>query len=125
MGKQFRPAIPLQRIARSTIAAIAWMLASASIAQAHGGLAGPAEVGPPIVTSIALAFVCYWLVILWPASKRNDDASGDGSRSQSRASDRTRARGAAKSGAAKQQTQLRNVAANARFADERVRGGKR
>jgi hypothetical protein len=124
MRKQIRPAILFRRIARSTLAAIVWTLASASIAHAHGGLAGPAEIGPPIVTSVALAFVCYWLVILWPATKR------DANRSQARTDDRARASGAAKSGvaksrAAKQQAQLRNVAANARFADERVRGGKR
>ena len=129
MRKHNRLVNLFQQIARSTLAAIVWMLASASIAHAHSGLAGPAEIGPPIATSIALAFVCYWIVILWPASKRDDDASGNANRSHTRTSDRARVSGAAKSGvaksAAKQQAQLRNVAANARFADERVRGGKR
>jgi hypothetical protein len=46
------------------------IVATASIAHAHGGMAGPDELGPPLLTSAALAFVCYWVVILWPASKR-------------------------------------------------------
>jgi hypothetical protein len=41
-------------------------------AHAHGGMAGPDEIGPPLFTSVALAFVCYWVVILWPASKRKE-----------------------------------------------------
>ena len=28
------------------------------------------EIGPPVMTAGILAFVCYWLVVLWPASKR-------------------------------------------------------
>lgn len=27
------------------------------------------EIGPPVITAGLLAFVCYWLVVLWPASK--------------------------------------------------------
>lgn len=46
------------------------IVATASIAHAHGGMAGPDELGPPLLTSAALAFVCYWVVILWPTSKR-------------------------------------------------------
>jgi hypothetical protein len=35
-------------------------------------MAGPDEIGPPLFTSAAIAFVCYWLVILWPSSKSKD-----------------------------------------------------
>jgi hypothetical protein len=59
---------------RTTIAVALGMFASASIAHAHGGMAGPDEIGPPLFTSVALGFVCYWLVILWPSSKSKDDA---------------------------------------------------
>ncbi len=38
-----------------------------SFAHAHG--MNVAEMAPPIMTSGLLAFVCYWLVVLWPASK--------------------------------------------------------
>ena len=38
-----------------------------ALAHAHGMNA--AEIAPPIITAGILAFVCYWLVVLWPASK--------------------------------------------------------
>jgi hypothetical protein len=53
--------------------AIVW-LTSAAAAHAHEGMAGPGEIGPPLLTSVALGFVCYWLVILWPSSKNDGDA---------------------------------------------------
>src|SRR5258705_11094247 len=52
------------------MAAMTSMLATASAAHAHGGMAGPAEIGPPLLTSGALGFVCYWLVMLWPSAKK-------------------------------------------------------
>lgn len=48
------------------------LLASASLAHAHGGMGG-AQMAPPIATSIGLAFVCYWIVILWPSSSKKED----------------------------------------------------
>ncbi len=50
-------------------------VATASMAHAHGGIAGPDDLGPPLFTSAALASICYWIVILWPVSKRK--GSGD------------------------------------------------
>jgi hypothetical protein len=35
-------------------------------------MASTDELGPPLFTSAALAFVCYWIVILWPVSKRKE-----------------------------------------------------
>src|SRR6266852_5411165 len=58
------------RIARISMATLTSMLAMASAAHAHGGMAGPAEIGPPLLTSGALGFACYWLVILWPSAKK-------------------------------------------------------
>jgi len=52
----------------------AWILASASAGFAHGGMAGPDELGRPLGLSIAIAFVCYWVVILWPARKPGGNA---------------------------------------------------
>ena len=57
------------RALRFGLSAVLFLLAAASTAHAHGGMAGPDELGPPLVTSAALAFVCYWAVILWPSSK--------------------------------------------------------
>jgi len=62
---------PLRRlIMRQGLGLGLGIVATASMAHAHGGMAGPDELGPPLLTSAALAFVCYWVVILWPASKR-------------------------------------------------------
>src|ERR1700724_2236251 len=68
-----------RRIARIGTATLTTMLASASAAHAHGGMAGPAEIAPPLLTSGALGFACYWLVMLWPSAKnrrRTPDGSG-------------------------------------------------
>jgi hypothetical protein len=69
LGQQWR-----SRSGRAASGALIWILGAASIAHAHGGMAGPDEIGPPLLTSAALGFACYWLVILWPSSKRKDDA---------------------------------------------------
>jgi hypothetical protein len=61
------------RIGRTAIGALLSILGAASIAHAHGGMAGPDEIGPPLLTSAALGFACYWLVILWPSSKPKDN----------------------------------------------------
>jgi len=55
-----------------TFALCAWTFASASAAFAHGGMASPDELGQPLAISGAIAFVCYWAVVLWPTRKRND-----------------------------------------------------
>jgi hypothetical protein len=65
-------AVP-RRVWRISMAVLACLMASASLAHAHGGMAGPEELGPPIFTSGLLGFVCYWLVILWPSSKKKGD----------------------------------------------------
>lgn len=63
-----------------TIGILLWLMAAPAIAHAHGGMAGPDEIGPPLLTSVALGFICYWLVILWPSSRRKDDAPTSSSR---------------------------------------------
>jgi hypothetical protein len=49
---------------------------SATAAFAHGGMASADELGQPLGASIALAFVCYWAVILWPSRKSNNGQNG-------------------------------------------------
>ena len=61
--------VALQRTVGIGAAALAAVVASVSSAYAHGGMAGPSELGPPLITSGALGLVCYWLVMLWPSSK--------------------------------------------------------
>ena len=50
------------------LASAACVLGLPGLASAHG--VNAAEMAPPIITSGILGFACYWLVILWPASKR-------------------------------------------------------
>jgi hypothetical protein len=40
-----------------------------SSAEAHGGIAGPDELGPPVITAAALGIAGYWTVMLWPSGK--------------------------------------------------------
>ncbi len=53
---------------RNCIVPFVFMCIAPSLAHAHGMDA--AAMAPPLITSGLLAFVCYWLVMLWPASKR-------------------------------------------------------
>jgi hypothetical protein len=47
-------------------------------AYAHGDMAGPAELGPPLVVSAALAVISYWIVMLWPRRPETDDGRDRG-----------------------------------------------
>jgi len=75
----------------SACATLAWIAASASVATAHGGMAGPDELGRPLITSVILAAVCYWAVILWPSRKPKTKGRPDSGRSRNR-SERPRRR---------------------------------
>ena len=59
------------------LALIAWVLIlpylMPSWAYAHRGF-GPAELGLPLGATVVLGVVCYWIVILWPASKKKDSS---------------------------------------------------
>lgn len=66
-----------QRRWRASMLAVAWVLTLPALTYAHGMTVE--ELGAPIVTSGLLAFVCYWLVLLWPSSKKkNGPAVGSG-----------------------------------------------
>jgi len=89
-----------RRLIVSLVSFVALMV-MASSAHAHGGMASADDLGPPLFTSAALAFVCYWLVILWPKSKRNnsDGVSAEGlprHRKTKSASGRTRNKASAR-----------------------------
>jgi hypothetical protein len=67
-----------RRHMRGAIVATLWLLASASMAHAHGGIAGPDELGPPVITSTMLGIACYWIVMLWPSRRpRNARRNGN------------------------------------------------
>ena len=40
---------------------------------AHGSMSSD-ELGPPLFTSGLLGFVSYWIVLLWPFSRKKDDS---------------------------------------------------
>lgn len=57
------------RLRRSVTIAAFWILVAASSAHAHGGIAGPDELGPPVIISTVLGIACYWTVVLWPSRR--------------------------------------------------------
>lgn len=60
------------RLGRSVFLAALWTLLAASAAQAHGGMAGPDELGPPVIISTLLGIACYWIVLLWPSRRHRN-----------------------------------------------------
>jgi len=48
------------------LATAVWIALSATTVHAHGGFAGPDELGPPVIISTVLGIACYWIVVLWP-----------------------------------------------------------
>jgi len=80
-----------RRTWRLSTAWLACLVAAPSLVYAHGGMAGPDELGPPIFTSGLLGFVCYWLVMLWPSAKKKDNVEV-GSGTQPKSITRTRRR---------------------------------
>lgn len=65
----FEPQQPARygRVSAALIALFAGLSLFPSPVYAHG--MNIAEIAPPVITAGILAFVCYWLVVLWPASK--------------------------------------------------------
>jgi hypothetical protein len=94
---------------RIGVATLASILTLASAAHAHGGMAGPSELGPPLLTSGALGLACYWLVMLWPSGKnRRRTPDGPGPKNGSRARSNVQSNGR-KSARAKQTPHLKMV----------------
>lgn len=58
--------------ARASLVAAVWLALAATTAHAHGGIAGPDELGPPVIISTVLGIVCYWTVVLWPSKRRRE-----------------------------------------------------
>lgn len=64
------------RVCSGLMALLAGLSLFPSPVYAHG--MNIAEIAPPVITAGILAFVCYWLVILWPAA-RGAETDGRGS----------------------------------------------
>jgi hypothetical protein len=58
---------------RGIITALVWTVITVGVASAHGGMAGPDELGPPVGISVAIGLACYYLITLWPQRSRGDD----------------------------------------------------
>ena len=56
---------------RAVTVALLWTAIFATCAHAHGGIAGPDELGPPVITSAVLGIGGYWLMLLWPSRRRS------------------------------------------------------
>jgi hypothetical protein len=73
------------------------LLVTPVLAHAHGAMSGD-ELGPPLLTSGLLGFVSYWVVMLWPSSRRNQtpQSGSNGKREQGSQVRRPRKAGRAK-----------------------------
>jgi hypothetical protein len=56
---------------RAVVVALLWSGLFAARAYAHGGIAGPDELGPPVITSAVLGVGGYWLMLMWPSRRRS------------------------------------------------------
>ena len=63
----------IRRSARNFAVTVAllWTAIFGTRAHAHGGIAGPDELGPPVITSAVLGIGGYWLMLLWPSRRRS------------------------------------------------------
>ncbi len=68
----FEPQQPARygRVCSVLMALLAGLSLFPSPVYAHG--MNISEIAPPVITASILAFVCYWLVVLWPASKSTE-----------------------------------------------------
>jgi hypothetical protein len=115
-------ALPRQ-VWRSSLAVLACLMAAPTLAQAHGGMAGPAELGPPIVTSGLLGFLCYWLIMLWPSSKKKGDTAV-GSGTQNKSATRTHRRSRQNSAHVKRVSRLRKIERSGQVGSDQNSGRK-
>jgi len=60
----------MRTIFRTVLVALLWVGLFAARAYAHGGIAGPDDLGPPIITSAVLGIGGYWLMLMWPSRRR-------------------------------------------------------
>ncbi len=66
----------MNRMYRAWVFAFIAVIVLGGKAYAHGGMAGPDELGPPMGMSIAIGLACYYLITLWPSHRRNARRNG-------------------------------------------------
>jgi hypothetical protein len=72
------------KLCRSLITAAIWLAIWSSGALAHGGIAGPDELGPPVITATALGIAGYWTVMLWPSRRKSGERTKGNRRPQTK-----------------------------------------
>ena len=103
-----------------SLAGFACSMIMPTLALAHSGM-GPDEIGPPIMTSGLIGFVSYWVVMLWPSTKKKDDQAF-GVSGQDLYASRTEGRPKKRSVRVKRVPQLRKIAGSGQFdSDQHVR----
>lgn len=53
--------------------ALSWVLIGLGTAHAHGGMAGPDELGPPVGIAVTIGLVAYFTITLWPSRHKGAD----------------------------------------------------
>jgi hypothetical protein len=107
---------------RISLAGLSCLITAPSLAHAHGGMAG-SELGPPLVTSGLLGFVCYWLVMLWPSAKKDVTAVGSNTPNR-RPTPRTRRHARQNYARVKQVPRLRKIERSGRVVSNMNSGRK-
>jgi hypothetical protein len=109
------PFVESRQVWRISVAIfVSWLVAPA-LAHAHG--MGPEEIGPPIVTSGLLGFAGYWVVMLWPSTKKKDD-QGIGVGEQNLYAPRIDSRSSKRSAHMKRRPRLRKIEGSGRFGSD-------
>ena len=93
------------------------VVALPALAQAHGGM-GPDEVGPPIGTAGLVGFVSYWVVMLWPSSKKKSGSQVGPNGQHSSASETFTHARKRNNTRVKRITHLRKIEAGAQFTSD-------
>ncbi|MBI3248454.1 MAG: hypothetical protein HYZ50_18285 [Deltaproteobacteria bacterium] len=112
---RIRPVSTVRQVWGVSLALLFATLVLPVVARAHGGM-GPDEVGPPLVTSGLLGFASYWIVMLWPWARRNNDQDVG-----TRASAASRTGGSKRSGRIKRlPPRLRKIEGTGQFRGEQT-----
>ena|ERR1044071_4196465 len=69
---RIQPSAMVGRRGSLSFIVLAYVFLAPALAHAHGAMASD-ELGPPLFTAGLLGFVSYWVVILWPSSRKKDD----------------------------------------------------
>jgi hypothetical protein len=101
------------------VTTLTWLIVLPALALAHGGME-PNEVGPPIGTASLLGFVSYWVVMLWPSSKKKSGSQvGPNGQTSSSSSADTRPR-KRKLPRVKRIPHLRKIEAGSQFSNDQI-----